>query len=106
MSERIDARKREAIDASVSWFGNEMTTVLLDPKNLAKDPWDYCSDVYLINSLTKSLIDVQENTKQVATKDMLAARIKECADVANIAMFIASNAHHLLSELEEEEASL
>lgn len=106
MSDRVEPRKREAIDASVTWFANEMTTVLLDPKNLAKDPWDYCSDLYLLNRLSEECREIQANMNEVGTKDTLYTRIRECADVANFAMFIASNAHHLLSELEEEEATL
>lgn len=105
MSE-LTFKQAAAIEATVGWFSQEMERVMKQPKNVARGTWDYCSDVYLITKLKAAVEHVQDNTFEVGTDETLRARIKECADVANIAMMIASNAFHLLNELEEEESNV
>ena len=106
MSDAINSKQATAIEATVGWFSQEMEQVMKRPENLAKGTWDYCSDVYLITKLKAAVEHVQDNTFELGTDETLLARIKECADVANIAMMIASNAFHLLNELEEEESNV
>ena len=67
-------------------FANEMQKKLDD--NSHKTGWDQCSDAYLLNRLRQ---ETGELARAVARKDDPKAIIREAADVANFAYFIADN---------------
>jgi hypothetical protein len=76
------------IESAVDWFSRRMKRTLLLPKNLKKGGWDTCYFSFLLRRLKEEVAEVEE-VLSILPPSNPDRVIRECTDVANIAMMIA-----------------
>lgn len=80
----IVSRQREE-DEAVRWFSDQMLTKLRE--NRGKGGWRHETDFSLLGSIANELHELVDALHAGDPKEIA----RECADVANFAMFIADN---------------